>query len=99
MSGRHRARASAHLVLIAASFGIASSALAQIPASDTLPAVRVTVLRTPFDVTTAPMNVASVGARDIAVARPGFSVDEALGQVAGPGHYRQGATEYTVTWL
>ncbi|MES2356851.1 MAG: TonB-dependent receptor [Gemmatimonadota bacterium] len=50
---------------------------------DTLPAVHVTVLRTPFDVTRAPLNVASVGARDIAVARPGFSLDEALGQVAG----------------
>lgn len=83
MPGKQRAGAWAHLILIAALFGVASSARAQIPASDTLPAVRVTVLRTPFDVTTAPMNVASVGARDIAVARPGFSVDEALGQVAG----------------
>lgn len=51
--------------------------------ADTLPAVHVTVLRTPFDVTRAPLDVASVGARDIAVARPGFSLDEALGQVAG----------------
>lgn len=58
-------------------------AMAQGTSSDTLPAVRVTVLRTPFDVTTAPMNVASVAAREIAIARPGFSIDEALGQVAG----------------
>jgi len=56
---------------------------AQATASDTLPAVHVTVLRTPFDVTRAPLDVASVSARDIAVARPGFSLDEALGQVAG----------------
>lgn len=60
-----------------------SSALAQTTPSDTLQAVRVTVLRTPFDLTTAPMNVATVGTRDIATARPGFSLDEALGQVAG----------------
>ncbi|HSU95932.1 MAG TPA: TonB-dependent receptor [Gemmatimonadaceae bacterium] len=63
--------------------GFASRLSAQATPSDTLPAVHVTVLRTPFDVTRAPLDVASVGARDIAVARPGFSVDEALGQVAG----------------
>lgn len=53
------------------------------PSSDTLPAVTVTVTRTPFDVNTAPLDIVSVGARDAAVARPGFSVDEALGQVSG----------------
>ena len=51
--------------------------------SDTLATVRVTVLRTPFEVTAAPVSVASVPARDIATARPGFSLDEAVGQVAG----------------
>ena len=59
------------------------TALGQATPADTLPTVRVTVLRTPFDVTTAPLNVASVGAREIATARPGFSLDEALGHVAG----------------
>ena len=78
-----RIRSSALLILTATLFCAESSAWAQVPASDTLPAVHVTVLRTPFDVTTAPLNVASVGARDIATARPGFSLDEALGQVAG----------------
>lgn len=63
--------------------GIASPASGQATSSDTLPAVRVTVLRTPFDVTTAPLDVASVGTRDIATARPGFSLDEALGQLSG----------------
>lgn len=48
-----------------------------------MPTIRVTVLRTPFDATTAPLSVTAVGARDIATARPGFSLDEALGQVAG----------------
>lgn len=61
----------------------ARNASAQTTPSDTLPAVHVSVLRTPFDVTKAPLDVASVGARDIAVARPGFSIDEALGRVAG----------------
>ena len=56
---------------------------AQATSSDTLPAVHVTVLRTPFDVTRAPLDVVSVNARAIAIARPGFSLDEALGQVAG----------------
>jgi iron complex outermembrane receptor protein len=56
---------------------------AQETRSDTLPAVHVTVLKTPFDVTNAPLDVTSVGSRDIATARPGFSIDEALGQVAG----------------
>lgn len=60
-----------------------STAAAQTKATDTLSTVRVTVLRTPFDATRAPLNVAAVGARDIATARPGFSIDEALGQVAG----------------
>ncbi|MEO7217065.1 MAG: TonB-dependent receptor [Gemmatimonadaceae bacterium] len=62
---------------------LARPAAAQGSTSDTLTAVHVTVLRTPFDATTAPLSVASVGARDISVARPGFSLDEALGQVAG----------------
>ncbi|HEY5086001.1 MAG TPA: TonB-dependent receptor, partial [Gemmatimonadaceae bacterium] len=75
--------ASARGVLAALALGVASSASAQTTSRDTLPAVRVTVLRTPFDVTAAPLNVASVGVRDIAIGRPGFSVDEALGQVAG----------------
>ena len=66
-----------------ASLVVAPRASAQTTSADTLPAVRVTVLRTPFDVTTAPLNVASVGARDIAVAQPGFSLDEGLGRVAG----------------
>lgn len=61
----------------------AATATAQKPVPDTLPAVRVTVLRTPFNITTAPLSVAAAGARDVAVARPGFSVDEALGQIAG----------------
>lgn len=61
----------------------ANRASAQDSTSDTLSAVHVTVLRTPFDVTKAPLSVASVGPRDISVARPGFSLDEALGQVAG----------------
>ncbi len=61
----------------------AASVGAQTPQADTLPAVRVTVLRTPFDVTAAPFSVASVGSSVIAVARPGFSLDEALGHVAG----------------
>lgn len=56
---------------------------AQQTSRDTLPAVRVTVLKTPFDVTNAPLDVAAVGSRDAATARPGFSVDEALGQVSG----------------
>ena len=56
---------------------------AQATRTDTLPAVHVTVLRTPFDVTSAPLSVTSVGSREIAVARPGFSLDEALGHVAG----------------
>lgn len=62
---------------------IASRVSAQSAAKDTLPAVRVTVLRTPFDATTAPLSVAAVGPRDVAVAQPGFSIEEALGQVAG----------------
>jgi iron complex outermembrane receptor protein len=56
---------------------------AQATPRDTLTPVKVTVLRTPFDATSAPLNVASVGARDIATAQPGFSIDEALGQVSG----------------
>lgn len=48
-----------------------------------LPAVRVTVLRTPFDVTAAPLDVTSVPRRDAALARPGFALDEVLGQLAG----------------
>jgi iron complex outermembrane receptor protein len=62
---------------------IAPAASALQSSSDTLPPVHVTVLKTPFDATTAPLSVAAVGSRDIAVARPGFSLDEALGQVAG----------------
>ena len=62
---------------------VTSRAGAQATAKDTLPAVRVTVLRTPFDATTAPLSVAAVGPRDVAAAQPGFSIDEALGQVAG----------------
>jgi iron complex outermembrane receptor protein len=58
-------------------------AAAQDSTSDTLTTVHVTVLRTPFQATSAPLSVASVGQRDIAVAKPGFSLDEALGQVAG----------------
>ena len=80
----------AHKGVIGAAFGVLLSLLTAAAAgaqrttpSDTLPAVRVTVLRTPFDVTTAPLSVASVPRADIAVARPGFSLDEALGQVAG----------------
>jgi iron complex outermembrane receptor protein len=61
----------------------APAAEGQATSADTLPAVRVTVLRTPFDATAAPLSVASVGSRDVAAARPGFSIDEALGQVAG----------------
>ena len=64
-------------------FSVTSRASAQAAAKDTLPTVRVTVLRTPFDVTTAPLSGAAVGPRDVAVAQPGFSIDEALGQVAG----------------
>lgn len=60
-----------------------SSAHAQATSPDTLATVKVTVLRTPFDATSAPLNVTSVGARDIATAQPGFSIDEALGQVSG----------------
>jgi iron complex outermembrane receptor protein len=64
--------------------GVPSAASAQDTTStDTLSTVHVSVLRTPFDVTRAPFSVASVGARDVATARPGFSLDEALGQVAG----------------
>jgi len=43
----------------------------------------VTVLRTPFDVANAPMSVAAVGRHQAAAARPGFALDEVLGQVAG----------------
>lgn len=50
---------------------------------DTLTAVRVTVLRTPFDVTHAPVDVAGVTARDATVARPGFALDEVLGSLGG----------------
>jgi iron complex outermembrane receptor protein len=70
-------------LLTLASFGAALPVMAQAGSADTLPTVRVTVLRTPFDVTAAPLNVASAGVRDVATARPGFSLDEALGQVAG----------------
>jgi iron complex outermembrane receptor protein len=70
-------------VVAGISFLAAGPLAAQQSSSDTLSAVRITVLRTPFDVNTAPLDVASVGSRDIAIARPGFSVDEALGQVAG----------------
>jgi iron complex outermembrane receptor protein len=52
-------------------------------ARHTLAPVRVTVLRTPFDITRAPLDVAAAGPRDIAVARPGFSLDEALGNIGG----------------
>lgn len=52
-------------------------------ARHTLAPVRVTVLRTPFDVTHAPLDVAAAGPRDVAVARPGFSLDEALGNLGG----------------
>ncbi len=64
-------------------FAAGSPAHAQATSPDTLPTVKVTVLRTPFDATSAPLNVTSVGPRDIATARPGFSIDEALGQVSG----------------
>ncbi len=50
---------------------------------DTLATVKVTVLRTPFDTRNAPVDVTSVGARDASVARPGFSLQEALGALAG----------------
>ena len=86
LPGRRTLRTSARFVAALAATlasGVAPQLFAQATSSDTLPAVHVTVLRTPFDVTRAPLNVASVGARDIAVARPGFSLDEALGQVAG----------------
>jgi len=63
--------------------GSSSAAGAQGASPDTLSTVKVTVLRTPFDATSAPLNVAAVGARDIATAQPGFSIDEALGQVSG----------------
>ncbi len=57
---------------------------AQQPAPpDTLATVRVTVLRTPFDVTSAPVDVARVGPRDATTARPGFALDEALGGLGG----------------
>jgi iron complex outermembrane recepter protein len=80
---RRTSSALACVIAAIASIGAASRSSAQAPSADTLPAVRVTVLRTPFDVITAPLNVASVGARDIAVAQPGFSLDEGLGRVAG----------------
>ncbi len=62
---------------------VVNAASAQTSPRDTLATVRVTVLRTPFDAATAPLSVASVGQRDVAAARPGFSLDEALGQIAG----------------
>lgn len=81
---RNRSRQNSRAALVAlAAILVSGPLLAQQPASDTLTAVRVTVTRTPFDVNTAPLDVASVGSRDVATARPGFSVDEALGQVAG----------------
>lgn len=55
----------------------------QTAAPDTLTTVRVTVLRTPFDVTHAPADVAAVGPRDATVARPGFALDEVLGILGG----------------
>ncbi len=50
---------------------------------DTLAPVRVTVLRTPFDVTSAPVDVAGVSARDATVARPGLALDEVLAGLGG----------------
>ncbi|MGI8546360.1 MAG: TonB-dependent receptor family protein [Gemmatimonadaceae bacterium] len=45
--------------------------------------VRVTVLRTPFDVTHAPVDVAGVSEREATVARPGFALDEVLAGLGG----------------
>lgn len=71
------------LISAAALLGNSTRVSAQQPVPDSLPAVRVTVLRTPFDVTHAPADVASVGARDATVARPGFALDEVLGGLGG----------------
>jgi len=53
------------------------------PNTDTLPAVQITVLRTPFDLIAAPFSIAVVSSRDALAAKPGRSLDELLGRLAG----------------
>lgn len=53
------------------------------PSRDTMAPVRITALRTPFDMSKIPFAVDIVTPRDGSVARPGLSLDEVFGHVAG----------------